>query len=149
MHHSLNWCVHAEIHILHNQLNKKHQNALWCKESVKQDSVWLHHQKKKAHLASNVEQNLVHWTTSCPKVLAEGPYRWRHGKILPEIAKWEEKERVKTNNKQAWAPKAMNLVRKGDKVPKNSMAAKNPPSTLQRTTTRNWVWSWRGSLCSA
>ncbi len=42
---------------------------------------------------------LNHILTGCPKALAEGRYRWRHDKVLMEIAKWVEQQRVKANNK--------------------------------------------------
>ncbi|XP_065816582.1 trace amine-associated receptor 1-like [Labrus bergylta] len=77
---------------------------------------------------------LNHILTGCPKALAEGQYRWRHDKVLTEIVKWVEQQRVKANNKQAQPPEAITFVREGDKAHKTSMVAKNPPSTLQRAS---------------
>ena len=37
---------------------------------------------------------------SCPKALADGRYRWRHDKVLTEIAKWVEVQRAKNNSHQ-------------------------------------------------
>lgn len=44
---------------------------------------------------------LNHILTGCPKALGEGRYRWRHDKVLMEIAKWTELQRVKANKHQA------------------------------------------------
>ncbi|CAM4733730.1 unnamed protein product [Leuciscus chuanchicus] len=75
---------------------------------------------------------LNHILAGCPRALAEGRYRWRHDKVLTEIAKWVEQQRVKANNKQAYPPQSTTFVREGDKAHKTGMGAKNPPSTLQR-----------------
>jgi hypothetical protein len=75
---------------------------------------------------------LNHILTGCPKALAEGRYRWRHDKVLMEIVKWVEQQRVKANNKQAHPPEAITFVREGDKAHNTGTVAKNPPSSLQR-----------------
>lgn len=77
---------------------------------------------------------LNHILTGCPKALAEGRDRWRHDRVLTEIAKWVEQQRVKANNNQAQPPGAMTFVREGDKARKTSMPTRNLPSTLQRAS---------------
>lgn len=40
---------------------------------------------------------LTHILTGCPKSLREGRIRWRHDKVLTEIAKWMDLQMVKAN----------------------------------------------------
>lgn len=75
---------------------------------------------------------LNHILTGCPKALADGRYRWRHDKVLTEIGKWVEQQRVKANNKQSQPPGAIAFVRERDKARKTSMPTRNLPSVLQR-----------------
>lgn len=77
---------------------------------------------------------LNHILTGCPRALAEGRYRWRHDKVLTEIAKWVEQQRVKANNKQAHQPEAITFVREGDKAHKTSKVAMISTSVLQRAS---------------
>lgn len=62
----------------------------------------------------------------CPKALAEGQYRWRSYKVVTEIVRWVEQQRVKSNNKQARPSEIINFMRARDKAPKNHTLAKNP-----------------------
>lgn len=77
---------------------------------------------------------LNHILTGCPRALAEGRYRWRHDKVLTEIAKWVEQQRVKANNKQAHQPEAITFVREGDKAHKTGKVAMISTSVLQRAS---------------
>lgn len=74
---------------------------------------------------------LNHILTGCPKALAEGRYRWRHDKVLTEIAKWVEQQRVKANNMQAQPSKGIAFVSEGVKTRKTGTVTKTRPSTLQ------------------
>lgn len=75
-----------------------------------------------------------HILTDCPKALGEGKYRWRHVKVLTEIAKWTGWQRVKANKHQASPLKAVKFGKKEDKVSKESTAAKNMRSILQQAS---------------
>lgn len=79
---------------------------------------------------------LNHILTGCPKALGEGRYRWRHDKVLTEIAKWTELQRIKANKHQASPPKAVEFYWEGDKAPRARTAAKNTLSILQ------WASDW-------
>lgn len=77
---------------------------------------------------------LNHILTGCPKALVEGRCRWRHDKILVEITKWVEQQRIKANNNQAPPPDAIGFLRKGNEAPKSKAAAKNLPSILTKAS---------------
>ena len=78
--------------------------------------------------------SLNHILTGCPKALGEGRYRWRHDKVLTEVAKWTEHQRTKANKHQAPPPEVVQFQKQGDKVPKARTAAKDPPSILHRAS---------------
>ncbi len=96
--------------------------------------MWGGEEDQSCNQCGAVSCTLNHILTGCPKALAEGRYRWRHDKVLMEIAKWVEQQRVKANNKQAHPPEAITFVREGDKAHKTGTVAKNPPSSLQRAS---------------
>lgn len=75
---------------------------------------------------------LNHILAGCPKALGEGRYRWRHDKVLAEIANWTEQQRTRANKHQAPPPEVIQFQRQGDKATKR--AAKNPPSILHRAS---------------
>ncbi|KAJ8351555.1 hypothetical protein SKAU_G00230310 [Synaphobranchus kaupii] len=77
---------------------------------------------------------LNHILNGCPKALGEGRYRWRHDKVLTEVAKWVDQQRVKANKNQASRPEVVNFQSKGDKAPRARTTAKNLPSILQRAS---------------
>lgn len=77
---------------------------------------------------------LNHILTGCPKALAEGRYRWRHDKVLTEIANWVEQQRIKANNKQTEQPKTIAFLREGGKAPKINTATRSAPCILQRAS---------------
>ncbi len=108
--------------------------------------IWGGEEDPSCNQCGAVSCTLNHILTGCPKALAEGRYRWRHDKVLMEIAKWVEQQRVKANNKQAHPPEAITFVREGDKAHKTGTVAKNLPSSLQRASDWSWEWTWRGSL---
>lgn len=74
---------------------------------------------------------LNHILTGCAKALAEGRYRWRHDKVLTEIAKWVEQQRVRANNTQAQPSKGITFISEGFKKHKTRTVTKTRPSTLQ------------------
>ncbi len=96
--------------------------------------LWGGEEDPSCNQCGAVSCTLNHILTGCPKALAEGRYRWRHDKVLMEIAKWVEQQRVKANNKQAHPPEAITFVREGDKAHKTGTVAKNLPSSLQRAS---------------
>ncbi len=96
--------------------------------------IWGGEEDPSCNQCGAVSCTLNHILTGCPKALAEGRYRWRHDKVLMEIAKWVEQQRVKVNNKQAHPPEAITFVREGDKAHKTGTVAKNP--SLQRASDR-------------
>jgi len=58
---------------------------------------------------------LNHILMACPKALGDGRYRWRHNKVLTEVAKWVDMQRVKSNNNQApQSPKFINFQCEGN-----------------------------------
>ncbi|KAF4111690.1 hypothetical protein G5714_008721 [Onychostoma macrolepis] len=75
--------------------------------------IWGGEEDPSCNQCGAVSCTLNHILTGCPKALAEGRYRWRHDKVLMEIAKWVEQQRVKANNKQAHLPEAITFVREG------------------------------------
>lgn len=82
--------------------------------------IWGSEEDPSCSQCGAVPCTLNHILTGCPKALAEGRYRWRHDKVLMEIAKWVEQQRVKANNKQAQPPEVITFVREGDKARKTS-----------------------------
>lgn len=77
---------------------------------------------------------LNHILAGCPKALAEGRYRWRHDKVLTEIANFVEQQRVNANKGQAQLLKAIPFVKEGEKAHRKSNVGKNPPSILQNAS---------------
>jgi len=71
---------------------------------------------------------LNHILTGCPKSLGEGRYRWRHDKVLMEMANWVEKQRLKANKHHPTPPQSVNFQREGDMFPRARTTAKNLPS---------------------
>lgn len=69
---------------------------------------------------------LNHILIECSKALGKGCYRWRHDKVLVEIAKWTDLQRVKANEYQTSPPRGVSFLRKGDKVPKLSRTVSYP-----------------------
>lgn len=74
---------------------------------------------------------LNHILSGCPKALGEGRYRWRHDKVLTEIAKWVEFQRVRTAENQAPTPTATHFHLQGKKAPRPKTSSKQPRSILQ------------------
>lgn len=59
---------------------------------------------------------LNHLLTGCPMAQGDGRYRWRLGKVLSEIAKWTDLQRVKANKDQAQPPRVISVQRESDKA---------------------------------
>ena len=56
---------------------------------------------------------LNHILTGCSKALAEGRYKWRHDKVLREVAKWTDLQRMKANTQQPITSGFINFKRAG------------------------------------
>ncbi len=78
--------------------------------------IWGGEEDPSCNQCGAVSCTLNHILTGCPKALAEGRYRWSHDKVLMEIAKWVEQQRVKVNNKQAHPPEAITFVREDTRL---------------------------------
>ena len=93
--------------------------------------IWSKEEDPSCKQSGTALCTLNHILTGCPKALTEGQYRWRHDKVLTEIAKWMEQQRVKANNMQVQPHKVITFVREGDKTHKTGTVAKIPPFSLQ------------------
>lgn len=76
---------------------------------------------------------LKHILTGCPRALADGRYRWRHDKVLTEIAKWTELQRVNANKHLAQPARFTIFQVEGSKAPR-AKSTTNPPSILHQAT---------------
>ncbi|XP_077352497.1 uncharacterized protein prkg2l isoform X1 [Festucalex cinctus] len=76
---------------------------------------------------------LNHILTSCPKALAGGRYRWRHDKVLTEVAKWVELQRSHTSKQPPVPPRLTSFQPEGSKVPKGRRSD-HRPSMLHRAS---------------
>lgn len=65
--------------------------------------IWSKEQEASCSQCGASLCTLNHILASCPKALAEGRHRWRHDKVLTEVAKWVELQRGKAS-KQPSAP---------------------------------------------
>ena len=74
---------------------------------------------------------LNHILTGCSKALAEGRYKWRHDKVLREVAKWTDLQRMKANSQNPITSGFINFRKAGEKH-KRVKTAKNPFSILGR-----------------
>lgn len=77
---------------------------------------------------------LNHILAGCPKALGEGRYRWRHDKVLTEIAKWVEFQRVRANENQASIPAVTHFHLQGSQAPRPRTTIKHPCSILQHAS---------------
>lgn len=53
-----------------------------------------------------------------------------HDKVLVEIAKWTNLQRVKAIERKAPPPRRLSFLRLGDKVPNSTRTDNTPPSNL-------------------
>ncbi len=79
---------------------------------------------------------LNHILTGCPKAM-EGRYRWRLDKVLVEIAKWTDLQRIKANeHKTPPTDRGFSFPKQEERFPKSRRTDSSAPSILYRGS--NW-----------
>ena len=87
------------------------------------------------YLCGTTNCTLCHILSSCPKALAEGRYRWRHDKVLREIANWIDTEVRKANQgNRSQITHFISFHREGQPRPKNTKCGRQYPSILSRAS---------------
>ena len=75
-------------------------------------NTWFRTEEFKCDLCQG-EGTLNHIFSGCPVALAQGRYRWRHDKVLREIAKHVEKRRVEAKKPVFEKPRHIQFVKEG------------------------------------
>ncbi len=78
---------------------------------------------------------LNHILSGCPKSLGDGRYRWRHDKVLQEIAMWVDLERIHANQTKPRAGHTtMQFVAEGQRMTTTPVPPQKNTSILSRAT---------------
>ncbi len=75
-----------------------------------------------------------HFVSISSKAQGEGRYRWRHDKVLIEIAKWIDLQRIKANDHMIPPPRGVVFLKQGEKFPKSRRTDSSEPPILYQTS---------------
>ena len=82
--------------------------------------------------------NLEHILSSCSKSLSEGRYRWRHDKVLEEIAKWvDEAKKQEISEKRGNAKLKFIAFHKEGEIPSKISKTSQIPSIFSKAS--DWI----------
>ena len=97
-------------------------------------NVWFNTQDFKCELCEG-SGTLNHILSGCKVALQQGRYKWRHDKVLREIAHWVEEKRKMNNNNPKKKKKDIQFVKSGA----TGRAAKQAPAeNSYLITSRDW-----------
>ena len=98
--------------------------------------IWGKEENAACKLCNKANCTLNHILSSCPKALGDGRYRWRHDKVLQEIAVWVDLERLQANKEEASLQHPIPFMKEGQKMPSKPKKSQKGYSILARA--RDW-----------
>ena len=98
--------------------------------------IWGKEDDATCKLCEGRSCSLNHILSSCPKALGEGRYRWRHDKVLGEITKWVDLERLNDNKGESFGPNLIRFRKEGDGIRELPKKSRRSNSILARA--RDW-----------
>ena len=96
-------------------------------------NVWFNTDENRCALCDQ-PGTLNHILSGCKVALQQGRYKWRHDKVLRELAIWVEEKRRSNNEKPAAKRQKINFVKAGEK----KKSAKNSTGATYLSTARDW-----------
>ena len=96
-------------------------------------NVWFNTEENRCALCDQAG-TLNHILSGCKVALQQGRYKWRHDKVLRELAYWVEEKKRTNNAKPAEKRQKINFVKAGEK----KKSVKNSTEATYLSSSRDW-----------